>query len=111
MNQFTKAAEDLSKVEAELYRAGYTNKTHTGPHADAIGALWDRMTQADNVAEMLDWSDEAANDRAEQYRIAYNGWAAVAKQLAIAEAEIETYEIDNAYISDGLSHDDEFVFY
>lgn len=54
MNQFAQAATDLSKIGVELYRAGYTNKTHTGPYADAIGALWDRMTQADNVAEILD---------------------------------------------------------
>lgn len=91
MNQFTQASEDLSKIEVALSRMGYTNKTHTGPYSEAVGMLWDRMTQADNVAEMLDWQDEAANDRAEQYRIAYNGWAAVAKQLAIAEHEINVH--------------------
>lgn len=93
-NQFTQAAEDLSKLEVELSRLGYQNKTHngSGEWAGVLGMLWNRAVFADNSAELLNWENEKRNNRAAKFWKEYHGWVAVVKQLVIAEAEIANAE-------------------
>ena len=88
---FTQAAADLSKLEIELTRAGYENKTHigTGSYVNVLGLLWDRASSADYYAELNNWQNEACNDRATQFWKEYHGWVAVVEQLLMAEQEIE----------------------